>query len=334
MQEMEATAKMYAAPTIIPAGRGGKATALVSVRGTALYETEFQPIAFSTLLLQQTIRQLAQDPEVGTIVLEIDSPGGVVTGTQEAADAIFEARQTKRVVALVNPLAASAAYWIASQAHEIIAVPSADVGSVGVFMMHADCSGMMEASGIAPTFIFAGQYKTEGNPFEPLTAEARDFLQGEVDGIYRQFIRAVARGRDVPTSKVEADFGQGRTFTADVARKAGMIDRVATINTAFARWGVNASMLEGRRGRRIDAADQPEPLADAFGLTEEDLGLSAPEEGAEPEASNDAPEGEDAATVETVADPAPEDTPAEDGADDERKARVAARRRRLALLRA
>ena len=129
---IEETAAMLAAPMIIPAGKGGKATALVSARGVALYDVEFQPYCFSTLLLGQTVTALANDPEVGTVIVDIDSPGGLVTGTPEAGDAIFAARSGAQVVALINPLAASAAYWLASQAAEVVAVPSADVGSIGV----------------------------------------------------------------------------------------------------------------------------------------------------------------------------------------------------------
>ena len=127
-------------PQIIPGPRGGKATALVYARGTAMYDFEFQPYVFSTALLAQRVNALANDPAVGMIVLDVDSPGGVVTGTPEAADAIYAAAKRKKVVALVNPLCASAGYWLASQASEIIAVPSADIGSIGVYQLHWDDS--------------------------------------------------------------------------------------------------------------------------------------------------------------------------------------------------
>lgn len=342
----------YAGPAIIPGGNGAKATAMVSVRGVALYDLEFQPYCFSTLLLAQTMNALANDPEIGTIVLDIDSPGGVVTGTPEAADAIFAARKRKKVVALVNPLAASAAYWLASQAEEIIAVPSADIGSIGVFMMHTDCSKMMGDMGVKPTYIFAGKYKVEGNPYEPLTEEAKAYLQSEVDSIYAAFLKAVARGRGISVEEVEAKFGQGRTMLAPVAKRVGMIDDVATIQVALSRFGVMGMPAHSRRRGEGDA---PAPSAEASDeerlLTPDEvrsmedapgtIDLSARVEPEEPAAEEpaDTPAEETAADEELAEDltaivDAIETTDTENNSEAE-EARVKAadaRRRRLALL--
>ena len=255
-EELEAQAAALG-PLIFPAaGRGGKATALVSLRGVAFYDFEFQPFAFSTLLLARSINALARDPEVGTIVLDIDSPGGVITGVPEAADAIWAARRSgKNVVALVNPLAASAAYYLASQADEIVAVPSGETGAIGVFILHAECAGMLEAEGIKATFIFAGEHKTEGNALEPLAPAAREFFQSQVDLIYRQFIKAVARGRGTTQAKVERNFGQGRTFLATEALRLGLVDRIGTVDATLARVGVAGDP----RALRLEAVE-PEPV--------------------------------------------------------------------------
>lgn len=272
-----ALAQKLAAPTIIPAGKGGKATALVSMRGVALYDVEYQPLAFSTALLAQTMTALGNDPQIGMIVLMIDSPGGVVTGVQEAADAIYAARRNKPIVAMVNPLCASAAYWLAAQASEIVSVPSGDIGSVGVFIMHAECSKMMEDVGVKPTFIFAkdSPYKVDGNAYEPLSDTARDEFQAGVDEVMADFVKAIARGRGVPASKVVADFGKGRTLDAKKAKAAGMIDRIATVNVALARLGLAPSSAdddESRRGRR---GEQVEELAE---MQPGDIGIDEPQE--------------------------------------------------------
>lgn len=215
-------------PQIIPGARGARATAVVPVRGVALYAVELQPFCFSTLHLARTVTALVSDSEIGSIVLDIDSPGGQVTGTPEAADAIYAARIKKPVIAMVNPLAASAAYWIASQASEVVTVPSGDVGSIGVFMAHTDCSKFNEKQGVRITYIYDGEYKVEGNPDEPLSDQARAHYQSEVDAIGRQFRRAVARGRGVSVEKVESDFGKGRTMMAAAAKRAGLVDRIVS----------------------------------------------------------------------------------------------------------
>ena len=221
-----------AVPQLAPIGNGNKSVAVVSVKGVALYGVELQPFAFSTARLAETVTALAADPQIAGIVLDINSPGGVVTGTPEAADAIYAARQRKPVVAFVDPLAASAAYWIASQASAIVMVGSGDVGSIGVFLLHVDFSAALEMSGVKPTFIFDGKFKTEGNPYQPLSQAAQEYLQGQVATVGTDFRRAVARGRGLSTATVAADFGQGRTLTARDALRAKMVDRVGDLALA------------------------------------------------------------------------------------------------------
>jgi signal peptide peptidase SppA len=216
-----------AMPRIASGAKGGKATVVVPLRGIATPYVELQPFAWSTMrLAQTTMPALANDASIDGIVLDVDSPGGFVTGTAEAADAVYAARLKKTVFTLVNTLMASAAYWVGAQGTEIISIPSGTVGSVGCFMAHTDCSKFNEAQGLRVTYIHDGEFKVEGNPDEPLSAEARAYYQSEVSTIGRQFRRAVARGRGVSVEKVETDFGRGRTMMAPAAKRAGLIDRI------------------------------------------------------------------------------------------------------------
>lgn len=175
------------------------------------------------------LRAAVADPAVRSIVLQIDSPGGSVYGVQEAAAEIRELSATKKIIAHVDPLAASAAYWLASAASEITMTPSGDVGSIGVVGMHIDYSEALAAEGIKVTYIHAGKYKVEGNQAEPLSEDARSFMQQRVDEYYSAFVSGVAKGRGVPPATVRKDFGEGRVFGAEQALSVGMIDRVATL---------------------------------------------------------------------------------------------------------
>lgn len=258
--------QMRAGPNLVQAGKGGKLNAVVALHGVATYATEAPGYCFSTLKLSQTIAQLATDPQIETIVLDIDTPGGMVTGTQEAADAVFAARRKKPVIGLVNPLCASAGYWIASQCTSLIGVPSADIGSIGVFMCHYDCSAMLADAGIKPTYIFAGEYKTEGNSSEPLSRDGRAWFQNEVNKTYSDFIAAVARGRGVSTLRVKAGFGGGRVFSAPDALRAEMIDAILPLGDAMQR--VSAGTVPSRataspgaehRARLAELAKEPVP---------------------------------------------------------------------------
>jgi capsid assembly protease len=185
--------------------------------------------------LTAQFREALADPAVASIVLDVDSPGGSVTGVQELADEIYAARAQKQIAAQVNPQAASAAYWLASAASEIVSIPSGEAGSIGIFVPHTDYSKALEEAGVKKTLISAGKYKVEGNPFEPLTEEARAYLQSRVDQYYGPFVSAVARGRGVPVANVREGFGQGRMAGAQDALAMGMIDRVATLDQTVER---------------------------------------------------------------------------------------------------
>lgn len=165
-----------------------------------------------------------------SVVLDVDSPGGSVYGVQELGDKIYNARKIKPILAVANSMACSAAYWLGASASRFYCTPGGDVGSVGVYSVHADYSEQLKAEGVKVTVTKAGRYKAELGPYEPLTQDARDALQQSVDECYRQFVRAVARGRAVPAGHVMTEFGQGRSVSAARARSAKMIDDTATLD--------------------------------------------------------------------------------------------------------
>lgn len=184
----------------------------------------------STERFTRDFQRAMSDTNVGAVVLDVDSPGGSVHGVEELGDVIFSARGQKPVVAVANAWAASAAYWLASQADELVVTPSGEVGSIGVIAAHDDLSARAEQMGIKRTFVTAGRFKAEGNEFEPLADEARDYLQQRVNDYYAAFTKAVARGRGVKQSVVESErFGEGRMVGAQAAVAAGMADRVGTL---------------------------------------------------------------------------------------------------------
>ncbi len=192
---------------------------------------------FSIDKFTKTFRNAVADPNIKAIVLNIDSPGGGVFGVMELAEEIYKARSQTHIVAVANSLAASAAYWIASAADEVVVTPGGMVGSIGVYMMHDDLSAAYEAAGIKTTIIQAGKYKTEGNSLQPLTDEARAALQADVDAYYDMFIDSVAKGRGIASKTVREGYGQGRVLNAKDAKAEGMVDRIDTLDGVLARLG-------------------------------------------------------------------------------------------------
>lgn len=205
------------------------------------------------------VQAAAADDDIEAILLDVDSPGGTIPGVPEAAEAVFKAREQKRVAAIANAWMASAAYWIASQATEIVAIPSAlepCIGSIGVFTIHEDLSAALAQEGVKITMIKAGKHKADWNPFEPLPEETRAEIQAAVDGAYDQFVKDVARGRGVTATAVRRGFGEGRALTAVDAKAAGLIDRIGTLEETIGRLVGKASKAAMRAG--IVDADEAE----------------------------------------------------------------------------
>jgi HK97 family phage major capsid protein len=218
------------------------------------------PGGTSTEKFGQQFDAAMADPSISAIVLNVDSPGGSVAGVEELAAKIAAARGKKPIVAAVNSLAASAAYWIASAADEIAVTPSGLVGSIGVFTVHLDASAADEQAGLHFTVVSAGKYKTEGNEYEPLSEDARAAMQEMVDDYYGAFVRGVAKNRGVSAEDVRGGYGQGRVITSRKAVQMGMADRVATLEQVIAKLG-------GRAGATVRATtvSAPAQLAAAAG---------------------------------------------------------------------
>lgn len=219
----------------------GGAVAVIPVYGMILHRVAW--CGTSTQGLRNAIGQCLQDSQIGAILLEFDSPGGTVDNVPETADFIYtmKGRGSKPIGAIVNTEACSAAYWLAAQCDEILVAPSGLVGSIGVYMMHVDYSQANEKMGFAPTYIFFGEHKVDGNPDQPLSESARLTLQGQVNQTGQQFVAAVARGRNVPPATVLSKFGQGLTFLAADAVKLGLADEIRTLEEAVIMYQAKAT---------------------------------------------------------------------------------------------
>jgi signal peptide peptidase SppA len=209
--------------------------AVIPLKGVLTPRPSFLSILFGgssggLLGFRSDLRQAIGHKDVSSIVIDVNSPGGSVSLITETAAELRAARgQGTPIVAVANTMCASAAYEIAAQADELAVSPSGFVGSIGVFLVHVDRSGLNEAIGVNPTYIAAGRYKTEGNADSPLSAEAHAALQAEVDDFYDLFVADVAEGRGVTEDEVRTGYGEGRVLTARRALDVNLVDRIATV---------------------------------------------------------------------------------------------------------
>lgn len=187
--------------------------------------------ATSLSVLATDLRTALDDPNVSAVVMDIDSPGGVAFGVQEMADMVFAARQEKPVVAYVSGMAASAAYWLASAATEVVINASGLAGSVGVVM------GMQVQEGPDRDGYRDIELVSSNAPnkrLDPRTDEGLAEIQALLDGLEKEFIGAVARNRGVPPEAVVERFGAGGVKVGIGAVNAGMADRVGTMEQVLA----------------------------------------------------------------------------------------------------
>ncbi|MEY9578685.1 signal peptide peptidase SppA [Bradyrhizobium diazoefficiens] len=188
-------------------------------------ETSYEGIKYQVMAA-------VDDPRTRAILMDIESPGGEAVGALEAAAIIEVASKLKPVIALVNGMAASAAYALAAGAGKIITTPTGMAGSIGVVMLHVDYSRMLDREGIKPTLIFAGAHKVDGNPFEPLTDTVHQDLKAEVDAIYDLFVKSVAAGRKgLSPAAIRAT--EARTFMGQTAIDRGLADEMGTFETVL-----------------------------------------------------------------------------------------------------
>ncbi len=167
-----------------------------------------------------------EDGDVTAIVFDCASGGGEVSGCFELAADIKASRGKKPMLAVVDPNSYSACYAIASAADKIVVTPSGGVGSVGVVAMHVDFSKMLDNAGIKVTFIYSGDHKVDGNPYEPLPEPVRKSIQARVDNTRNEFVALVAENRGLDT-KVVFDT-QAACYTASEALDLGFVDAIAT----------------------------------------------------------------------------------------------------------
>lgn len=183
------------------------------------------------------IRKFFENEEIKAIVLKIESPGGSPGASQALFNEIKELKKNvspKFVLALVQNIACSGAYYIACASDYIIATPSAFVGSIGAYIAHPYVKEFIESHKLKFEFIKSGAYKTVGSPFSDLTADQKQYLQGLTDSTYLQFVQDVKTQRS--KAKISGDvkeWADGKLFTGEQALKLGLIDKLGSQSNAM-----------------------------------------------------------------------------------------------------
>ena len=215
-------------------GKGGEKVGVIEIAG----------VITDTNDILHKIKQFREEPSVKAIVLRIDSPGGAVGPSQEIYREIRKTVKSKTVIASMGAVAASGGYYIAAGTDGIVASAGTITGSIGVIMGFTNFQQILHKIGLVPVVVKSGKYKDIGSPVREMTDNEREMLQDLVNKIHRQFVKAVAAGRNIDQAKLEP-LADGRIFTGEEAKDLGLVDRIGNFEDAI-EWAGRRGGIKGK----------------------------------------------------------------------------------------
>lgn len=246
--------------------------AIIPIEGTLVHKSGYVGSSSGTMGydgIEAQIKEAIADPMVRGILLDVDSPGGEVAGVQEVARVL--SNSTKPVWAHANEMAASAAYWLASAADKLVLTETAEVGSVGVLMAHADYSKSLTERGIKVTLIHAGAHKVDGNPYTPLPDSVKAEFQDDIDQLRTLFATSVATNMGIPTAQVLAT--EARMYRGQQAVDEGLAHAVMSFEDTLAAFSVSLAQrggsLKGKTMSKPDTNASPAAAGEGTPITAE-----------------------------------------------------------------
>ena len=200
------------------------------------------------------------DDDVKGILFDVNSYGGHVAGNFELCDMIAEARGKKPMAAVVDSRALSGGYSISTAVGRIFASQSAEIGSIGVVMLHMSYEDMLKEIGVKPTYIFAGKHKVDGNPYQDLPEDVRKAFQASVEKSYDKFVGLVSKNRGLDDDVVRST--EAAVYDAEEAQSIGLIDAVMSPRAAYAAFLAEVSAsTQTPKGKTTMSNDNPQATA-------------------------------------------------------------------------
>jgi protease IV len=217
-------------------GAGPAKIAVVPVEGTIASADSTVPGTQPPVTpdgLADALLQAQEDPSVAAVVLEVNSPGGGVTASDQMHQSILDFKESsgKPVVVSMDSVAASGGYYISAAADRIVANESTLTGSLGVVIPLLNFSEAAEKYGVTQKYVKSGEFKTMGSSWNELTPEEREVFQSIVDQEYDEFVEVIVEGRDLPEERVR-EIADGRVYSGQQAREIGLVDSFGGLDEA------------------------------------------------------------------------------------------------------
>jgi protease-4 len=178
------------------------------------------------------LEEARDNPKIGAVVLDINSPGGLPVATREIGEKVKQVKQKKPVVAWIGESGTSGAYWVATTSDWVMADPLSIVGSIGVILEVPNISGLMEKIGVQITTIKGGDYKDMGSPFRNMTDEERAILEDISRQLHQEFVNEVSENRGLYLN-VTQELADGQVYLGRKALELGLIDELGTRDDAI-----------------------------------------------------------------------------------------------------
>ncbi|MBE0432518.1 signal peptide peptidase SppA [candidate division WOR-3 bacterium] len=192
---------------------------------------EITDIIYTPKRVVKELYDFGDDPSIRAIILRINSPGGVVAASQEIYDAVKCQQGKKPVIASMESVAASGAYYIALPSDIIVANPGTVTGSIGVIMEWPVLEKLLDKLGIEFETIKSREHKDIGSTHRRMTDKERQLMQGMVTDVYEQFVEVTSEHRSMPLDSV-LKYADGRVFSGRQAKEIGLVDTLGSFETA------------------------------------------------------------------------------------------------------
>jgi protease-4 len=202
--------------------------------GDKIAVVDLEGVILSPKDVVEQLRKFADDSSVKAIVLHVNSPGGGAAASEEIYREVLRIRdqKKKRIVASIETVGASGAYYVSSAADKIFADNASIVGSIGVIAEWYNYEELMKWAKLQQITLKAGEFKDTGSPTRPMTPEERAYLQGLIDNMHVQFIHSVAVGRKMKDDQVRA-LANGKVWTGEEALPLKLVDQIGDFRAAI-----------------------------------------------------------------------------------------------------
>jgi protease-4 len=206
---------------------GGDSAALRGF-GDKIGVVELEGVILDPSTVVQQVKKFGDDDSIKAIILHVNSPGGGVAASEEIYREVKRVRDDKKkhIVASIETVGASGAYYVSSATNKIYADNGSIVGSIGVITEWVNYGDLLRWAKLKPEVLTVGEFKSTGDPTRDLTPKERAYLQSLIDNMYGQFVKAVADGRHAKVEDIKS-VADGRVWTGEQALAMHMIDQVA-----------------------------------------------------------------------------------------------------------